>query len=671
MVPSSRFALVLIFGFLVSASAVYTALQQKTLPQPLSVGDQINSASGSIILEASDLMAEPGDLGKKAELARFFDRQDQILEASSDLDFPDRKLSDLPALFWLQIFVGMGSLIISGSIWALRPRDLASGLFAFSGLSTFISAVPSAVYTTRELAIASNVFVVLEAFNALGACLFGVSILALFMIYPVQLRYWRQIAVVQAIVFVSWVGLYVLNVLPDWANVSLMIAVEMLTICIAIGAQFFATRKDPTSRASLTWLGLSVLIGAGAWVIFNTLPLLMKMQPLNQGYAFSFFLIIYLGLAAGLTKYRLFEVGQWAFRFLFYAVGAMILVALDAALIYLLGIDRLPALGMALLAIGFIYLPLRDSLWRIFSKKRRLETHELLAESLHVAFAPSALQREERWQNLLRKLFDPLELKPAVAEVSEVLLQKDGLTLILPAVASAPAMELSYPWSGTSLFSSSSKDLAKEIVRLIEEAESSRQAYDRGVVEERRRMAQDLHDDVGARLLTGLYMADDNLRPTLQGAISDIRSIVSGIAGEKIMLMRLLADLRHEAERRLSAAKIEMEWPVFEGPHAESLLDYRQHKALGSALREVISNVVRHSEAEKVRVLIQVQAENLEILVEDDGKGFTSDVDAETKNSGFGMTSLQRRLEDIGGSFRANSSGKGTKIYLTIPFYLS
>ncbi|UXR65951.1 ATP-binding protein [Bdellovibrio bacteriovorus] len=671
MVPSSRFALVLIFGFLVSASAVYTALQQKTLPQSLSVGDQINTNSGSITLEATDLIPEPGDLGKKADLARFFERQDLILAASADLGFPDRKLADLPALFWLQIFVGMGSLIISGSIWALRPRDLASGLFAFSGLSTFISAVPSAVYTTRELAIHSNVFIVLEAFNALGACLFGVSILALFMIYPVRLRFWRQMALAQAVFFIAWVGLYLLNVLPDWANVSLMIAVEMLTICIAIGAQFFATKKDPTSRASLTWLGLSVLIGAGAWVIFNTLPLLMKMQPLNQGYAFSFFLIIYLGLAAGLTKYRLFEVGQWAFRFLFYAVGAMILVALDAALIYVLGMERLPALGLALLAIGFVYLPLRDSLWRLFSKKQRLETHELLAESLHVAFAPSVPQREERWQNLLRKLFDPLELKPAIGETREVEIKKDGLTLILPAVASAPAMELSYPWSGTSLFNSSSKDLAREIVHLIEEAESSRQAYDRGVAEERRRMAQDLHDDVGARLLTGLYMADDNLRPTLQGAISDIRSIVSGIAGEKVMLMRLLADLRHETERRLTAVNIELDWPVFEGPQSENLLDYRQHKAMGSALREVISNVIRHAEAEKVRVLIEAQGESLIILIEDDGKGIGSAAESETRNSGFGMGSLQRRLEDIGGRFHVNSSGKGTQISLTIPFDLS
>lgn len=680
--PGLRFSFVFVVGFLVLAFALETMLQHRVWPATFEAGDVVESSRGRFEIEERDLRSEPGEIESHAEFNEFFGRQGRWSDVASESSLrltkkdgtqstvtaQERALGEIPALFWIQVVVGLGALLISGWIWALRSKNLAIAWFALSGLSILVSAVPSAIYTSREMALPQDLFRVLESLNAIGAIGFGIAMLGLFSVYPVRLPHWKIWSIAQALFFSAWLILYHVQLTPGAAGVSLMIVTEMAAICVVIGLQFWATKGRPADRAALTWLGLSVILGAGAFVVFNTLPLVLGLPSLNQGYAFAFFLIIYLGLAAGLTRYRLFEVGQWAFRFLFYALGALILVLLDAALVFGLGVDRLPALGAALLVAGFLYLPLRDGIWRAFSRRGRLEPHELLASALHVAFAPSAAERTSRWEALLQRLFDPLEITSAPAGVREVEILTDGLTLEIPAVAGAPALRLSYPWSGRSLYTPQSREVARQIVTLIAQADSNREAYDRGVTEERRRMAQDLHDDVGARLLTGLTLADERLRPTLQGAIADIRSIVRGMTGEQVVVARLLEDVRHETSRRLEPANIGLVWSLKAG-FENRALDYRQHKTLGSALREVVSNVIRHSGARELAVEIKEEGELLILSLRDDGRGVSPEaVRGETQ--GYGLRSLRRRLHDLGGTCELRALEKGSEVVLILPYAL-
>lgn len=76
-------------------------------------------------------------------------------------------------------------------------------------------------------------------------------------------------------------------------------------------------------------------------------------EPHNQG-----------GVAIGVARYRLFELEGWAFGVLFYVAGVLLLVLLDAFLIFVLSLDRVPALGLSLMAVALLYLPLRDALHR-------------------------------------------------------------------------------------------------------------------------------------------------------------------------------------------------------------------------------------------------------------------------------------------------------------------
>ena len=108
----------------------------------------------TVVLEGLDFTPEPGEIADDAELKRFYERQQtlHVLTSAPELTVADTKagteavalttrdrgISDLPSIFWIQVVVGIGALLISGWIWALKPADLAARLFALSGVSTLI-----------------------------------------------------------------------------------------------------------------------------------------------------------------------------------------------------------------------------------------------------------------------------------------------------------------------------------------------------------------------------------------------------------------------------------------------------------------------------------------------------------------------------------------------------
>jgi two-component system, NarL family, sensor histidine kinase DevS len=641
-------------------------------------GDTVASEMLSLTIDALDLIEEPGEIDSREELTRFFQRQDMLTSILAEdqirltrgdqvsiITVQDPDWLHLPALFWIQVIVGMGALVISGWIWSLRSRDLAAQLFMLSGVATLLFTFAAAIYTTRELALPAGLFRILRSINEFGASLFGIAILSLFLVYPIRLPSWRFMMGTQAMFFSIWTLLSILDILPLWANVNLITLCEMIGICLALAAQFIATRGQPAARASLSWLGLSVLAGAGGFIVLIALPLVLGNDAaISQGYAFLLFLLIYLGLAAGITRYRLFDVGQWAFRFLFYSLGALLLVLLDAALIALIGLQRLPALGLAMFIVGFLYLPLRDLTGRRLLGSKSLAPHELVDAAMHVALVPDAGERANRWRLLIHRLFDPLELSVVAEGVGQVSLQDDGTSLLIPAVAGAPALQVRHAQAGKQLFSQQSARLVEQLVSLIEQVEASRVSYDRGVREERMRIAQDLHDDVGARLLTGLHTGEAMMRSCIEGALADMRAIVKGIAGESVCLTDLLADLRAESQGRLEAAGMMLVWPMDSYDNSELMIDYRYYKALGSLLREAVSNAIKHSKASTMSVQISLTPGQINLDIRDDGVGFPP---VTADNKGFGLQSIRKRVADLGGSCRFSETGTAVHLQVVMP----
>ncbi len=206
----------------------------------------------------------------------------------------------------------------------------------------------------------------------------------------------------------------------------------------------------------------------------------------------------------------------------------------------------------------------------------------------------------------------------------------------------------------------------------------------------RKRIATDLHDDVGSSLTQiALFSevarqrhtenrdsADEpleflvNISNELVEAMSDI---VWAINPNKDHLQDLTQRMRHFASEILTAAEIDLE---FSAPDSDSNvpLGANRRREIFLIFKEAVNNIVKHSECKNVGIEFSINEKTLSLEIRDDGCGFEpSASDAEsydwkTSKGGNGLTSMKRRAEDLGGAIKIESKPqKGTMLNLTVP----
>jgi two-component system sensor histidine kinase UhpB len=180
---------------------------------------------------------------------------------------------------------------------------------------------------------------------------------------------------------------------------------------------------------------------------------------------------------------------------------------------------------------------------------------------------------------------------------------------------------------------------------------------------ERTRIASDLHDDLGAKLLTIVHTRDSARIPDLaREALEEMRLSVRGLAGRPVRLDDAIADWRSETMERLGQAHIEARWdnPTLADP---PMLSSRMYMQLTRVLREAVSNVIKHSGAVHCVVGCLIEGNDLKIVVRDDGRGIHTDV-----TRGQGMSTMKRRAKRMNGQCLVESRpGYGVVILLTVP----
>lgn len=589
------------------------------------------------------------------------------------LDDRPRPLGTLGAGFWVNLSYGLIATLICGWVWALRPREPATQLFALTGLAMLAFTFGWAVHTPQELTLDTALLGPVRWLNLAGSVAYGGAMIAFFLCYPKRLL---PVPVLLLMAPAAVALLMALPLLPGNPGATSMgqgfTVIEMALIIVAIGIQALACRGDPAAMAATRWLGLSVIIGAGAFIASIAAPAMMGREALiDSRFSLGFFVIIYVGMAVGLRRHKLFELDQWAFRILFYLGAGAALLVLDAMLLTVLRYSPQTSLGVALLVIAFAYLPFRDVLWRRTVARRTLKDHEMFAAVAQVALTHQAPARDAAWRDLLARVYEPLEIATLGPEATPATarIQDEGVAMSLPPAAGAPGLLLRFPARGRGLFGTAQVQLADQLAGLLTQIEQGRDAYARGVVEERLRIARDLHDDVGARLLSGLHRQElSQTHEAMRGAIGDLRAIVSGLSGDHLPLDEVLADLRHETAERLAAAGLTLDWPAPDDDDPEAAgsalpAPYRVYKNLTSACREVISNTLRHAKASHVAVSVVCSAGQLEVTLSDDGVGLPDD--PERRRSG--LANLERRLGEIGGAVSFPPTSRGLAVRLSLP----
>jgi two-component system, NarL family, sensor histidine kinase UhpB len=185
--------------------------------------------------------------------------------------------------------------------------------------------------------------------------------------------------------------------------------------------------------------------------------------------------------------------------------------------------------------------------------------------------------------------------------------------------------------------------------------------------QERKRIAADLHDDLGAKLLTIVHTSDNDRIATLaREALEEMRLSVRGLTGKPVKLIDALGDWRAEVVSRLSQTGVDGDWqaPTEDLPQTLSARTYVQTTRI---LREAVNNIIKHSEASRCAVKCSLADGDFQLIIQDNGKGIPMELDGKL-DRGHGMSSMKHRAKQMQGQCLVESGpGYGTLIRLTLP----
>ena len=211
----------------------------------------------------------------------------------------------------------------------------------------------------------------------------------------------------------------------------------------------------------------------------------------------------------------------------------------------------------------------------------------------------------------------------------------------------------------------------------IENARLYESAQRLAAVDERQRLARDLHDSV-AQALYGIALGAKTARKYLDSENTAVREpldyVVSLAAAGLAEMRALIFDLHPDSlaneglvkalSRQVSAVEARYSIAVSWDPPSEPDLPLSHKEAVYSILREALHNIVKHSQAQSVQLSLAPLERNLRFKVEDDGVGFDP---LEVPAGHYGLRSMQERIERLSGTYVRSAPGDGTTLEGSIP----
>lgn len=258
---------------------------------------------------------------------------------------------------------------------------------------------------------------------------------------------------------------------------------------------------------------------------------------------------------------------------------------------------------------------------------------------------------------LLRALFDPLEVLQVTRAAPRSRVLANGSALVVPVRGHGErdplSLVLRFARHGRRIFTLEDARLTDRIVDQLRRAVAYDRAVERGRTEERQRIAQDLHDDIGARLLTLMYKAQDpEIEDYLRHTLQDLKTLTRGLAAADHRLSHSVVEWKADIQLRLAAAHVELDWSFAYDRDIE--LGVVQWSALTRVLRELVSNAIYHARATRLEIDAVLASGALRLTVADDGVGRNP----QSWSHGLGLGGVRKRVKLLGGEVHWHDNGE-------------
>jgi signal transduction histidine kinase len=412
---------------------------------------------------------------------------------------------------------------------------------------------------------------------------------------------------------------------------SALATLAVVTLAVAATQDLSSTAATVASTGAETW-----------YLFFGSLLLTMPFLSRPRRVLREFALLAGIGTittSLGMVFVALFALGP---------LGSLVLATVLAALVYVVARRWILAR-----MVGAGALTTERTFERLYRVAR--EAHE------HPERTAPLLSR------LLHDLFQPQEMLTLPRRLGAARVVGAGSALYVPMPGPGDRLELDHVLvlrnasHGQRLFTHDDARLAERVVEQVCRVLAHDRAVEQGRAEERARIAQDLHDDIGARLLTLMYKAGDpEMEEYIRHTLLDLKTLTRGLAASSHPLSHAAGEWKADLAQRLGAAGLRFDWR-FEADR-ELVLSVVQWSALTRILRELVSNAIAHADAARVAVDLRLDGHMLTLAVADDGKGG----DPQAWSHGLGLGGVRKRVRGLGGSVHWKAPSSGTGIVCTV-----
>jgi signal transduction histidine kinase len=560
--------------------------------------------------------------------------------------------------FWPLTLVAASLMLVGAVVWLARPEP-RNAFYLVIALCQGLNLAVTAVHSVPGLPLPGW-----SVRHDLGLR-FGLDLVSaaalvhVFAMHPVRVNYGALVAAAGWLTALVGIGLLATDLLPQtwWAAQGVVLGLAVLALWVLhrshalAGSPFTALMRQLGAGTLLVLLLVLAIVAAAdlagtvsarvadiataAWsLLFVGLLLLVPMLTRSQTLVREFALLA--GISAAATGLDLLFV-SWFSWGPFASVAVAVFISLG------------------------VYAVVRDRLVNRLTGSQAL-TLDRIFEQLYRAGRAIEQEPERRqviMEAFLRELFDPLELELVPRALARSRAVGDGAALLVPAPRDgytdfdasqsmlAHAWVLKHAHRGKRLFTAEDARLADRVLQHLRRAVVYDRAVERGRSEERRRIAQDLHDDIGARLLTLMYKAqtpelEDYLRHTLQ----DLKTLTRGLAASEHPLSHAVAEWKADIGQRLGAAQMGLHWSFTYD--RDLALTVTQWSGLTRILRELVSNAIYHAKATRLHVDGSLHDGRLLLWIADDGQGR----DPTKWSHGLGLGGVRKRVRALGGAVR-------------------
>jgi two-component system nitrate/nitrite sensor histidine kinase NarX len=218
--------------------------------------------------------------------------------------------------------------------------------------------------------------------------------------------------------------------------------------------------------------------------------------------------------------------------------------------------------------------------------------------------------------------------------------------------------------------------LAQRASLAIENAQLYEQAQLVAAVEERQRLARELHDAVTqslfsasliAEVLTRLWESNpqegrrrlEELRSLTRGALAEMRTLLLELRPAALMEAEVNELFRHLCDAFAGRALIPVEYSL----DSQCSIPDEIKVAYYRIAQETLNNVAKHAQATHVKLELCCQEDQVKMVIEDNGRGFDP---ADVPSDHLGLSIMRERADQIGAELSLSTlSGQGTKVVVT------